>query len=130
MFVIIEGEYSDWKIKGYVTTEEDALSICAEHNSLEENSYDMWYYEKVGSFEEKTTSVEGFYEYHAVFKKDRTLSNCYMWSIFPDIYHKPEVIQDDEYCYVVRVFAKSEGKAAKIGKDFLMEFLAEREGIV
>lgn len=32
IYLIIEGEYSDWRIQGYHTDEEEALLICKKHN--------------------------------------------------------------------------------------------------
>lgn len=46
IYLIIEGEYSDWKIQGYHTDEEEALLICKKHNDSLSGAYkhlDEWY---------------------------------------------------------------------------------------
>lgn len=46
IYLIIEGEYSDWKIQGYHTDETEALLICKKHNDSLSGAYkhlDEWY---------------------------------------------------------------------------------------
>lgn len=42
IYVIIEGEYSDWEIKCCTDSEEKAIQICAQHN--EGLPYEDWHY--------------------------------------------------------------------------------------
>ena len=65
------------------------------------------------------------YEYRVVFHPDKSFESARRFSIFPTVRKEPEIVQEDEYCYVVRVTTYSEEKAMKIAKDFLMKTLAE-----
>lgn len=138
MYIIIEGEFSDWKVKGYVETEREALDVCADHNAKEDNYYDQWYFEEVKPMKYcpmdycRDTCIPGFgmYEYEVVFNPNKEFLYTDQWSIFPTVHKEPEIVQEDQYCYVVRVTTYSEEKATKIAKDFLMKTLAERAGIV
>ena len=132
MFIIIEGEFSDWEVKGYVETEREALDVCADHNAKEDNYYDQWYFEEVkpmGYCHTRYESGFGMYEYKVTFNPNKEFLYTRKWSIFPTVHKEPEIIQEDQYCYVVRVTAKGEEKAMKISKDFLMKTLAERAGV-
>lgn len=132
MFIIIEGEFSDWEVKGYVETEREALDVCADHNAKEDNYYDQWYFEEVNPIGYCHTRYEsgfGMYEYHVVFHPDKSFESARRFSIFPTVRKEPKIVQEDQYCYVVRVTANGEEKAMKIAKDFLMQTLAERAGI-
>ena len=130
MYIIIEGCYSDWHIEGYVETEEEALAICAKHNTdTRHDSFDSWYYEEVKPFT-NIPNVEGCYTYEVVFKPDKSLSSVRLWSSFPVLAAPPAFIREDKYCYLVHVYAKQDcptEKIAKIAKDFLMEVLAKKE---
>lgn len=46
VFVIIDGIYSDWKLKGYVDSEDEAQQICAQHNDKNDGNSE-WYYQEV-----------------------------------------------------------------------------------
>lgn len=128
MYIIIEGEFSDWNAVGYVETEKEAMDICATHNSEEENFYDQWYFKEIKPMTETSLLQKGFYEYEVVFNPDREFLRVYQRSMFPTVRKEPRIIQEDKYCYVIRVTSSKE-KAMKIAKDFLMKTLAKRAGI-
>lgn len=129
MYIIIEGEFSDWRAVGYVETEKEALDICATHNAEEDNYCDWWYFEKIEPMAKRDSLQEGFYDYRVVFNPDKEFVDVNKCTVFPTIREKPRIVQEDEYCYVVRVTTIGEEKAMKIAKDFLMQTLAERAGI-
>ncbi len=55
IYVLINGEYSDWQIMGYTKSEEEAKRICHYENSKYKTSdvwYDDWYYEEVEEYTE------------------------------------------------------------------------------
>lgn len=130
MYLIIEGEFSDWNAIGYVETEKEAMDICATHNAEEDNYCDWWYFKKIEHMVKRDPLQEGFYAYGVVFNPDKEFVNVRKGTMFPTIKEKSMIVQEDEYCYVVRVTTYSEEKAIKIAKDFLMQTLAERAGIV
>lgn len=129
MYIIICGEFSNWNVIGYVETEKEAMDICATHNAEEDNFYDQWYFKEAKHMDETSLLQEGFYEYDAVFNPNKEFLRTSQWSTFPTVKKEPKIVQEDRYCYVVRVTTYSEEKAAKIAKDFLMQTLAERAGI-
>lgn len=129
MYLIVEGEFSDWDTIGYVDTEEEAMDICATHNAEEDNFYDQWYFKEIKPMMETSLLQKGFYEYKVVFNPNKEFLYTDQWSMFPTVRKEPEIVQEDEYCYVVRVTTIGEEKAMKIAKDFLMQTMAERAGI-
>lgn len=128
MYLITEGQFSDWNPVGYVETEKEAMDICATHN-VADNCYDWWWYQEIEPMVKRDSLQEGFYDYRVVFNPDKEFVNVKKGTIFPIIKEKPRIVQEDQYCYVVRVTTIGEEKAAKIAKDFLMQTLAERAGI-
>lgn len=126
MYIIIEGEFSDWDVIGYVETEKEAMDICATHNAEEDNYCDWWYFKKIEHMDKRDSLQEGFYDYRVVFNPDKEFVRASKCTLFPTIKEKPMIVQEDQYCYVVKVTTYSEDKAMKIAKDFLMQVLAER----
>lgn len=129
MYIVIEGEFSDWDVVGYVETEKEAMDICATHNAEENNFYDQWYFKEIKYMTETALLQEGFYEYKVVFNPDKEFLRTYQESMFPTVKKESKIVQEDEYCYVVRVTTYSKEKAAKIAKDYLMQVLAERADV-
>lgn len=126
MYIIICGEFFNWKVIGYVETEKEAMDICATHNA---EFYTQWYFKEAKHIDETSLLQEGFYEYDVVFNPNKEFLRISQWSIFPTIKKEPKIVQEGQYCYVVRVTTIGEEKAMKIAKDFLMQTLAERAGI-
>ena len=147
MFVIVEGQFSDWEIKGYVETEEEAQSICAEYNDRDRRfwgrsgeayySYE-WYYVEAKQFNPITYDIKNIdsptYELiDVVFKANNEFSYLdrnYM--PYSKIKEDPKIIQEDEYCTAIRLRVDpktSDEKIVKIAKDYLMQYKAEKEGI-
>ena len=130
MYVVVDGEYSDWNLIGYTETKEQAMSICAWHNHhLKDKWAYEWYCIHALPITAQFPEIQGLYSFSVVFKPDKSFSYCKRNTIYPNVYHEPMIVQEDEYCYVVNVMAESNAKATKIGKDALMKILAEREGI-
>lgn len=129
MYIVIEGEFSNWEVVGYVETEKEAMDICATHNAEEGNFYNQWYFEEVKPMTETALLQEGFFEYEVVFNPNKEFLHINQWSAYPTVRKESKLVQEDKYCYVVRVTTHGEDKAMKIAKDFLMQTLAERAGI-
>lgn len=127
MFIIVNGQYSDWELMGYVDSEKEGMDLCATHNATCDD-YDKWYFIEVKHIMEVALLQEGFYEYDVVFNPNKEFLRTNLWSIFPTVKKEPKIVQEDQYCYVVRVTTTGEEKAMKIAKDFLMQTLAERIG--
>ena len=147
MFIIIEGEFSDWEIKGYVETEEEAQSICAEYNDRNRRfwggpsnehycSHDWWYKEaepfNLLRYNIKNIDAPTYDLVDVVFDNKDELSYWEMLERFVKIAERPKVIQEDKYCTVIRLRVDpktSEEKIVKIAKDYLMQYKAEKAGI-
>ena len=129
LFVIVEGQYSNWEIIGYVNTEEEAIDVCANHNNnLDLDDYDGWYYLEIEQVFSTEWINKGYLLYDVVFNPDKSFYSVDE-SSYPTLHREPKIIQEDEYCFVVQVTARTEEQAIKIAKDYLMQVIAEREGI-
>lgn len=141
MFVIFEGRYSDWEPMGYVNTEEEAQSVCAKHNVEffggqygDKYCYNEWYYLEVKPFNTDGYDIDTpTYELvDVVFNWNDDFCKFDELQTYVKEKEPPKVVQEDEYCTVIRlrVTPKTEGeKILKIAKDYLMQYKAEKEGI-
>lgn len=67
IYVLITGEYSDWCIMGFATTEEEARSICARKNADMSRYDDEWYYEEVDRFDYNSDPAKIVYRFTVTF---------------------------------------------------------------
>lgn len=83
IYLIIEGEYSDWKIQGYHTDEEEALLICKKHNDSLSGAYKHlaeWY---VASADHINASAEDKAKCDFVYSFTAALEDSNNWYLSP-----------------------------------------------
>ena len=141
IYVIVEGEYSDWNILGYASDEYEAKKICAKHNTI--SSYPRTYYicaEKLCVLFEKDEIP--YNKYTVVFLENKyshsnrqSFSYCGIHDngLFFKCENSVEEVTnfENKKFYYVYVYYNSNdmNKLKKIAEDFLYKYLAEKEGI-
>lgn len=144
VYVLIQGKYSDWEIKGYVKTAEEAEKICSEKNShLGKYDYGkIWYYKGIDEIY-NVPKISVLYEHNVRFIKTKRNK----WAIDNKILEKynekysykkcnrkelpKNKVSYTSCCIDVKVYQIDfdRAKAEKIAQDMLAQFLAEQEGI-
>lgn len=145
IYVIIQGYYSDWKIKGYVKTAEEAEKIVSEENSHLGKYDDKWYYKEVAEIY-NVPNISVLYYHRIRFKK----INCNEWAMDNKWFEEYDIEKYEYKKYNRKELPKNEigysrdkesiytdiyqidfdrKKAEKIAQDMLAQFLAEQAGI-
>ena len=125
MFIITSGEYSDYTVHGYCTTEEKAREYCAKCNSEAPDNYSITEYEEVDCLD-LAESVPILYAFHFIAKFD---SMARAWKVQSHKYYKNSVIVSrhitdvsrgkDFYDICVTVRENDEELALKAAQDAL-----------
>ena len=143
IYVLITGEYSDWAIKGFADTEEEAKRICDFKNSVKRRYDDDWYYKEIGKYKigADFSNVKFKYIYTFYFHQDKNRT----WLIEKKyVCEKVLDTRDDIDDIGVRIYSENEKRsyratvsfeldvedlerAKKIAQDKLYERLAMEE---
>lgn len=133
IYIIIEGEYSDWIIRGYAESEEDAMQICAKHNEDEDRRED-WYYEQVEKIKSPEKKISLKYVHEFRFAKRESGYTVYDYTLH---YFSAESNRAKEFVSVRKYPAgikldvpstKADREhAEKIAQDALYQYLYEKE---
>lgn len=133
IYVIIQGVYSDWTIKGYTASECEAKSICEIYNKKERDRFDSdWYYQKVVLLNEISDESKIYKKFeirvHEYPKGEYWLS----WDFQADQNillkcPKAPILEEDDEGKFISVFLETDDykKAEKIAQDFWYAYLAE-----
>ena len=132
IYVIIEGEYSDWKIIGYTDSENDAMQICAQHNQDDER-YEDWYYEATEKADSPKQKIRLQYFHNIVFDGNKNICEelCKLEYIASDEsqIEKVEIEDSPVSAYItisVPLKENNPEKAKKIAQDALYQYLYEK----
>lgn len=135
LFVIIDGEYSDWDIIGYTDSEESAMQICAQHNENIDNHYRYdWYYEKVSRIDSHEKNVP--LQHIHIIRFYREKKGVSMADVFDSDYclessnkalEKTEILEAPAWI-IVKVPLKEINweRAKKIAQDTVYKYLYEK----
>lgn len=148
IYLITQGEYSDYRVVGYCTSKNVAEKICAKLNRRElQHKYNSPYMvESCRCMDEKpkAESVAYEYEFHATKDKSGKVIIHYPYSaegvlvdewlpvrVEHDALRDPAIgigyLDSETYTIRVRVKQKNRDKALKIAKDALAQYRAEEE---
>lgn len=147
VYVLIQGKYSDWAIKGYVKTAEEAEKICSEKNShLGKYDYGkIWYYKEADEIY-NVPRISVLYEHRFRFVKikrdkwamDNEAFNKYgLEKYVYKKYNRKELPKNkitcnrnkDYICIEIYQIDFDRQKAEKFSQEMLAQFLAEQEEI-
>ena len=152
IYVLITGEYSDWRIEGFVKSEEEAIKTCLkfneEHNG-ETNlytfrNYDDMYYMKVELFTyDNLDTIHPYYSYRInAYKKNdgwffgnKDEVEVYYYKNNPNINNKVNIRKSnspwfgDSATIEFSLNTLNRDKALKVAQDILYKKLAEENNL-
>lgn len=133
IYVIIEGEYSDWRIIGYTDSEDDAMQICAQHNQNDKQHKD-WYYESDRKVASPKQKIKLQYFHNITFDRNRNICDeLYKLEYIASDESKIEKVEIDDpqfssYITIsVPLKENNPERAKKIAQDALYQYLYEKE---
>lgn len=147
IYVIISGKYSDWSIVGFARTEEDAMQICAGHNTGERNGWNDWYIRDAVFMDTPSERGSDRYVYDIEFDvynsghtrmlipddDDEEIEpyKCFLVKRAPIVWERYWHSTNEKKRMIVTVQLEKEDreKAEKIAQDTLYRFLAEKKGL-
>jgi len=130
IYVIIQGSYSDWRIKGYALTGADAKATCDTYNKKNQDKYqEEWYYQPVRRIETATEEYR-IYKKHCVRVYPGNDGVFFDSDFSEDVLLKDvptmEVEQDGNGSFINVCLEDEDGdRAEKIAQDFWYKHLAE-----